>query len=386
MNRIPTRPQGQDRRSAGYDPSLPRLGERILDKYEIFEISEGGFGYVLGVTDLTSGEEFAVKIPKQQATSQSAEAFAKEVAIWVDLKPHPNIITARFVREIDHRPGLFMEYVRGTAFRTLRELLPMGRLSTESAVQFAYQLCRGMEFANRGRELVHLDLKPENLMIADGTVLKITDFGLAHRVRITDGHYERRSAGSWPYAPPERYRNQPCDTRSDMFSVGVIFYEMLTGVLPYPFTLADDPSEAYAQLAAFHAEDGMDPIANRLYQSGLPGVNPDITGVMSAFLSCARHDRPMHFRKTLHLFEELGVRQTQISTDGLLTDEPLARVAALQAVGEHSAALSILNQLLIKEPSSGAYYMAAARSLAATGQDQLAKTFRDRARQHGHRE
>lgn len=357
--------------------SLQNLSSEFLEQYEIFEINEGGFAYVFGVTDRLTGEEFAVKVPRSAST---ADEFANEVAIWIELDPHPNIVTARFVRDLRGKPALFMEYVRGTSFRTLRELMAMGPLSQETALVFAFQTCLGMEFANRGRELVHLDLKPENLLISSGTLLKITDFGLAHQVRIVKGRYQRRFAGSWPYAPPERFQQEPCDTRSDMFPVGVILYEMLTGKLPYPFVLDEDPVIAYAQLAAFHAKGGIGEIANDLYHRGLPGFPKEVGEVLSTFLQADRGERPMHFQLAISLFQDIGVHQLSGRATKLSSKDKVARVSALQAIGEHSAALTILNDLLIKEPNNGEYYMAAIDSLVATGQPDLAEKFRRRAR------
>lgn len=383
MSRTPTRRQDQPLPPDGADlSSTPWLGSRIADHYDVFEVNEGGFGWVLGVVDILSGERLAVKIPKQKHPAASTDEFAAEVAIWVELDPHPNIVTARFVRTVQGGPGLFMDYVEGVSFRSLRELLSIRhRLPEEAAIAFGHQICKGMKFANRDREVVHLDLKPENLLIEYGTLLKITDFGLAHRVRIVGGTYERRYAGSWPYAAPERFRKEPCDTRTDMFSLGVIFYEMLTGELPYPFVLSSNPAEAYAQLAAFHERDGMDRIVHDLYHSGLPGLGSHTTELLSTCLHPTRAERPMHFRTAESLFTELAGERALTDKEDVerRPQDALARIGALQAVGDHAGALTMLNKLLIKEPGNGDYYLAAAHSLAMTGQDSVAQDFRRRA-------
>jgi serine/threonine-protein kinase len=223
--------------------------------------------------------------------------------------------------------------------------------------------------------MVHLDLKPENLLIQDGTLLKITDFGLAHRVRLIGGNYERKYGGSWPYAAPERFEQQPCDTRSDMFSVGVILHEMLTGKFPYPFILVEDPALAYAQLAEFHAKNGMDSIADRLYYRGLSGLSSDVASILSTFLQRQRHERPNNFSSAVSLLHESGVCELPRPATALRVSERLERVAALQAVGERSAALAMLNQLLIGEPENREY-LAAMDSLVATAQGDLARALR----------
>jgi serine/threonine protein kinase len=229
-----------------------------------------------------------------------------------------------------------------------------------------------MEAASRDRELVHSDLKPENLMIDKGRI-RIADFGLAHRVRVTNGAYEKIYAGSWPYAAPERFAGEPCDSRADVYSLGVILYEMLTGMLPYPFELAEDPAKAYVQLRDFHAGRGMSVVRQAL---GIPG---DLGDVLSTFLSPWRDERGRSFRGARRLMQELGAVPATPDAEGLTTAERLARVEGLQAVGEHSTALTLLNSLLTEEPHNGALHLAAARSLDATGNSASAAKFRERA-------
>lgn len=381
MDREVTRRQNVGAGSESQRPGvLPGLGARILDQYQIFEVNEGGFGYVLGLTDLQSGGKIAAKIPKDGYRASSLDEFKQEVSIWVDLPPHPNIVTARFVREIQGCPALFMDYVEGTAFRTVRELMRVSRPSLETTLRLGYQTCLGMEAANRQREVVHMDLKPENLMVEKGETLKITDFGLAHRVKVTDGAYERKYAGSWPYAAPERFAGEACDSRSDLYSVGVILYEMLTGEYPYPFKLADDPAEVYRQLRDFHEKNGMDRVVDSMYQAGIPGTKGRISEVVSTFLHPSRGERSRGFQQAGELLRELGAEAAAMPSVGLTVAQRLARVEGLQAVGKHSQALSLLNRLLLEEPDNGALLLAAAKSLDATGDSKSAKNFRDRVR------
>jgi len=225
-----------------------------------------------------------------------------------------------------------------------------------------------------------MDLKPENLLVERGEIVKITDFGLAHRVRVTNGAYERRYAGSWPYAAPERFADEPCDPRSDIYSLGVILYEMLTGEFPYPFELADDPAEAYMQLRDFHAAGGMSRIISSLYYQGIHGANREIGEVLSIFLSPFRSERSPGFGHALRLMRRLGAKPRTIPVERLTLAEQLARAEGLQMVGRHSQALSIINRIIMEAPGNVAFYLAAVKSLEATGDTRSAKHFRERAR------
>ncbi len=258
----------------GYQPTLPQsnqsnrnepkynrkgfadIGQKLLNRYEIFRIKQGGFGIVYLVTDLKTGQEYAVKTYKHEFAylTVNIEQFLSEVNFWINLEPHPNIVKAHFVEVIDERPYLFLDYVDGGITTSLRDWIRQGQITKDQAVDFAYQLCLAMEFANQKTEIVHGDLKPENILIDKEGTLKVTDFGLAHRVQISNGRYPRLGMGSWPYASPERLKGEVEDARSDIYSFGVLFYEMLTGKLPYPFPLLDSAEKLEKQFFNFHAE------------------------------------------------------------------------------------------------------------------------------------
>jgi tetratricopeptide (TPR) repeat protein len=154
---------------------------------------------------------------------------------------------------------------------------------------------------------------------------------------------------------------------------------MLTGKFPYPFQLTGDPAEVYDQLRDFHAKDGMSRVVDDIYHAGIPGANGRISDVVSTFLHPSRGERSRGFQQAMRLLEEFGAKPTSDPAVGLNVAEKLARVEGLQAVGQHSQALSILNRLLVEESENGALYLAAAKSLDATGDAKSAKSFRERA-------
>lgn len=380
---------------AEYRRGFPLLGQKLLDRYEIFQVREGGFGVVFGVTDLKTNREYAAKTYKPEFAGKhlSVEQFKAEVAFWLNLEPHPNIVRAYFVEVIQDQPYLFMEYVNGGSATSLRDLLRYGSLGESQAIHFAYQLCLGMEFANREGEVAHGDLKPENLLIDRHDVLKITDFGLAHQIEVKDGKYARAAAVTWAYAPPEMFASQPVDSRWDIFAFGVIFYEMLTGKLPYPFELSHDPHVQFKQLSDFHEREGMREVTKALYYDGIPGCEESVGVLLN---SCLHHDpeRMQGFKEVRQSMEQHLARYLPVTSNpvspGFIQDAPVSSAAlsfmdlrrqaySLSKIGHYSQALSILNRLLVHYPEDGRLWLEAGINLLAVGNKSSAYQFMQRA-------
>ena len=127
------------------------------------------------------------------------------------------------------------------------------------------------------------------------------------------------------------------------------------------------------------ARKGCIPSSNDIYHAGIPGVQGPICDIVSTFLHPSRGERSRGFRQARSLLQELGAKSKPISTVGLTVSQRLSRAEGLQAIGEHSQALAILNRLLTEEQDNGALYLAAAKSLEATGNQRSAKDFRQRA-------
>lgn len=377
------RPDGERATWPGYGTDFPRLSDRLLDRYEIFAVIEGGFSLVLAVRDDQTGQQLAVKIPRAATggISLSRESLETEVAFWLGLEPHPNVVRAYGVREVQGLPSLFMEYVGGGPFGDLQRCLEADRLSRETATGFAHQLCVAMEFVNRRGEVAHLDLKPSNLLIAGDGTLKVSDFGLACRVRVTGGVFPRRDHATWRYAAPEIFAGEAGDTRSDLYSFGVLFYEMLTGRLPFPFALSDDSTEAYEQLEVFHRRRGIDDLVSTLYYHGVPDSGDKGLGiVLSACLSSVREERARGFADVLDMLERaLHLERPVSAVQRFTAEELLQHAIALRAVGRYEEALSRFNELLLANPTQGRVWLEAARTLRVRGDVSTAEEFEARA-------
>ncbi len=358
-------------RSTAYQ-GLPRLGQCLLDRYKVFGIKQGGLSVVFFVVDLETNRKYAAKTyrPELAGSATILERFKAEVDVWINLESHPNIVTAHFVELIAGRPYLFLEYV--STETSLRDRLA-GPLGGSRAIEFAYQLSVGMEFANLKGEIAHLDLKPENLLIAEGDVLKVTDFGLAHHVRVAQGVYPRVGGGTWQYASPEQFAGGVEDTRSDIYSFGLIFYEMLAGRLPFPFRLSQDPATRFKQLSDFYARDGHRELA---VHDGQIAPDSIISGCLSHLeyrfsdFTMLRSALEREFR--LRASDRVGAAP---GVDATLHD----RALALYRIGRYSESLSLFNRLLQQQPNAGQLWLDAAQALLANGQPESARRFLQRA-------
>jgi hypothetical protein len=180
----------------------------------------------------------ALKAPRPDliADARVRKSFEREAEAWINLGEHSNIVTARFLASIANELYLVLEHVEGA---NLRDRMRGGALGLNQVVSYCMQICDGMTYAHTkklggGRiGLLHRDLKPENVLIRSADdVAKITDFGLAKVIQGTESSVD--VAGTWQYMAPEQFIDpEHLDQRTDLYSFGVLFYELLTGYLPY---------------------------------------------------------------------------------------------------------------------------------------------------------
>jgi eukaryotic-like serine/threonine-protein kinase len=205
---------------------------RIVGSYKIIEkIGEGGMGAVFKGVDLMLEREVAVKMLRPELARQPelVERFRSEAVTLAKLL-HPNIATLySFLRQGDDF-FMIMEYVAG---RSLEDVIrSSGAMPPAAAVLMFCQALDGIEYAHR-QGILHRDLKPANLMLTSDGSIKVMDFGIARvlgAARVTRaGHL----VGTIEYMSPERIHGEETDIRSDLYSLGIVLYEMLTGRLPF---------------------------------------------------------------------------------------------------------------------------------------------------------
>jgi len=201
-------------------------------RYHVLErIAAGGMGEVFRAHDAVLAREVAVKVLHRSLSSDPGfvERFRREARAAATLN-HPNIVAVYDWGAVDGIYYMVMEYVRG---RSVRELLNAGgRLAPARAADILRQTLAALEHAH-AKGIVHRDLKPENILITTDGVVKLTDLGLARA--FADAKNTRAGAvtGTVQYLAPEQIRGEPADPRSDLYSLGIVAYELLTGELPY---------------------------------------------------------------------------------------------------------------------------------------------------------
>ncbi|MBY0522390.1 MAG: serine/threonine protein kinase [Gemmataceae bacterium] len=300
----------------------------FLDKYEVIRpLGEGSMGRVVLARQRDNDREVVIKVMHEQIAQQPMfrDAFRREMALLGQLQ-HPNVVA--FYEASDNDPAgpcIVMEYVQGS---DLEQMLQIQKQLTPGQVGWLLgQLCSALQTAH-SLGIIHRDLKPANLMIVDAgspqQTLKVMDFGLAtlsNAVYISldklRGEADITACGTPEYMPPEQIRGDEIDPRSDLYSVGVMLFEFLTGKLPF-----DRPS--IPELFQAHVEDPPPTFASL----GVTDVRPALESVVQQCLSKFPVERP---RDAFDLAQRFGVAlghkildQISPTASGALTRNDLA--------------------------------------------------------------
>ena len=207
-------------------------GTLFADRYEIIEeLGEGGMGKVYRVEDTKAKEEIALKLikPEIAADKKTIDRFRNELTTARKIR-HKNICGMYDLGEVKGSYYITMEYVSGEDLKSF--IRRSGLLTVSKAINVAYQICDGLSEAHK-LGVVHRDLKPSNIMIDKDGNARIMDFGIARSLKgkgITDAGV---MIGTPEYMSPEQVEGKDIDQRSDIYSLGVILYEMITGRLPF---------------------------------------------------------------------------------------------------------------------------------------------------------
>ncbi|MCR5272830.1 MAG: Stk1 family PASTA domain-containing Ser/Thr kinase [Lachnospiraceae bacterium] len=233
-------------------------GMFVADRYEVIErVGSGGMSDVYKAMDHILGRVVAIKVLKQEFSEDTnfVRKFRSEAQSAAGLE-HPNIVNIYDVGSEDGMYYIVMEYVEGITLKTYIE--KKGQLSYKEAVSIAIQVGRGIEAAH-SKNIIHRDIKPQNILISTDGKAKVTDFGIARAV--SNNTISADVMGSVHYASPEQARNGFVDGKSDIYSLGIVMYEMVTGRVPFD-------GETTVAVALGHLQEEMVPPS--AYASGLP--------------------------------------------------------------------------------------------------------------------
>jgi HAMP domain-containing protein len=274
---------------------LPEIGETFGGRYRIDgELGRGGMAVVLRARDLQLDEDVALKIIKPRVFDDETLGVAslrQEVRLARRIT-HANVVRVHDLVEAGGLWCLSMEMVPGTTLRDV--IIARGGLELAPGVQIAKQLCRGLDAVHR-TGIVHRDIKPQNIMVLPAGVVKLMDFGISgggqHASPLDQ---EDQAIGTPAYMSPEQCQGAPPDHRSDLYSLGVVLWEMFAGKLPFP-------TRELMELVQHHLSTPAPNLAE--LRPDLPG---SVTRVVMACLAKNPADRPSSAREVFTVLRGAG--------------------------------------------------------------------------------
>jgi serine/threonine-protein kinase len=262
-------------------PKIP--GERYIGKYHVKrELGRGGMGAVYLAEQPGLGREVAIKELIPSADPVALKRFLQEAQVMARTS-HPNLVQVHDMELLGDTNYLVLEFVRG---RSLRDWMNQGRpIPPPQVFAVMHAVLQALDYAHR-HAIVHRDMKPENVLIGDEGIVKVADFGIA---RLLDDPGVGGTAtktgttvGTPQYMSPEQVSSSKVDGRSDLYSAGIMFYELVTGQPPFTATEADGPFT----LMAKHVQAPPKPPS--VFQ---PGLNPELELVILKSLAKRPEDR-----------------------------------------------------------------------------------------------
>jgi serine/threonine protein kinase len=255
------------------------VGELISERYELEElVGTGGMSSVYRARDSLLERHVALKVMHEQLMGDGDHVarFRREARLAAQLS-HPNIVTVIDRGEQDGRQFIVFEYVEGENLKAL--IQRDAPLSEHDAVELALQVADGLAFAH-AHGLVHRDVKPQNVLLTEDGRAKVTDFGIARSIDVQRELTQTGTVlGTSDYISPEQARGGPVDECSDIYSLGAVLYELLTGEVPYP-------GDNFVSVAVRHLNEPPPSVL-----SERPNVSPRLDAAVRRAMAKDPHDR-----------------------------------------------------------------------------------------------
>jgi tRNA A-37 threonylcarbamoyl transferase component Bud32 len=252
------------------------VGEVLSDRYEVEElVGTGGMSSVFRAHDRLLDRKVALKVLHQQYSDDDdyVERFRREARAVAALS-HPNIVTVIDRGEHEGRQFIVFEYIHGENLKALIER--RGPAPVTTALELAMQIARGLSFAHQ-QGLIHRDVKPQNILLNGDGQAKVTDFGIARSLDVQQGMTQTGTVlGTSDYIAPEQAQGQRVDEHTDVYSLGVVLYEMLTNEVPFP-------GENFVAVAMRHINEAPPSIRDK---------RPDVSPRLEAAVQRAMAKRP----------------------------------------------------------------------------------------------
>ncbi|MGD8534368.1 MAG: protein kinase [Candidatus Aminicenantes bacterium] len=207
-------------------------GDSFGPRYKIIEeVGRGGMGRVYKAEDKELGITVALKMihPEYSARTHIIKRFKKETLLARSIS-HENVIRIYDLGEVDKIKFISMDYIKGQSLKEL--ILTSGTLTVETAINITKQICEALKVAHQ-KGVIHRDLKPQNILVDSSGKVYVTDFGVAKSVEVMEDSAPGLIIGTIQYISPEQAKGEQADLRSDLYSLGIIIYEMLTGEKPF---------------------------------------------------------------------------------------------------------------------------------------------------------